>query len=65
LVTNMISFNVGVEIGQFIALALILMAFNLWRSTGSFLRHARLSNMCLMCAGFLLMGYQISGFFLA
>lgn len=65
LVTNMVSFNVGVEIGQFIALALILIAFNLWRSTGSFMRHAKLSNMCLMCAGFVLMGYQISGYFLA
>jgi hypothetical protein len=65
LVTNMISFNVGVELGQFIALALILVVFNLWRSTGSFMRHARFSNMCLMCAGFLLMGYQISGYFLA
>jgi hypothetical protein len=65
LVTNMVSFNVGVEVGQFIALALILIAFNLWRSTGSFLRHAQLGNMLLMCAGFLLMGYQISGYFLA
>jgi hypothetical protein len=65
LVTNMVSFNVGVELGQFIALALMLIAFNLWRSTGSFERHARLGNMCLMCAGFLLMGYQISGYFLA
>lgn len=65
LVTNMVSFNVGVEIGQFIALALILVAFNLWRSTGSFMRQAQFGNMCLMCAGFLLMGYQISGYFLA
>ncbi|HMB73557.1 MAG TPA: HupE/UreJ family protein [Gammaproteobacteria bacterium] len=65
LVVNMVSFNVGVEIGQFIALALILVAFNLWRRSGSFLRHAQLGNMVLMCAGFLLMGYQISGYFLA
>ena len=65
LVTNMISFNVGVELGQFIALALILVAFNLWRGSGSFMRHAQFGNMCLMCAGFLLMGYQISGYFLA
>lgn len=65
LVTNMISFNIGVEIGQFIALALILVGFNLWRSSGSFVRHAQFGNMCLMCAGFLLMGYQIAGYFLA
>jgi hypothetical protein len=65
LVTNMISFNIGVEIGQFMALALMLVAFNLWRSTGTFLRHAQLGNMVLMSAGFLLMGYQIAGYFLA
>lgn len=65
LVTNMVSFNVGVEIGQFLALALMLIGFNLWRSTGTFLRYAQLGNMVLMSAGFLLMGYQIAGYFLA
>ncbi len=65
LVTNMVSFNVGVEIGQFIALALILIAFNAWRSSGSFLRYARLSNIALMSAGFMLMGYQLTGYFVA
>lgn len=65
LVTNMISFNVGVEIGQFIALALILIAFNLWRSTGRFMKHAYVSNVALMCAGFVLIGYQLTGYFLA
>ena len=65
LVTNMISFNVGVEIGQFIALALILIAFNLWRSTGQFMRHAFVSNVVLMGAGFVLIGYQLTGYFVA
>ena len=65
LVTNMVSFNVGVEIGQFIALALILIAFNAWRASGSFLRYARLSNVALMSAGFMLMGYQLTGYFVA
>jgi hypothetical protein len=63
LITNMISFNVGVELGQFIALALILIAFNVWRSTGSFDRHAFMANMILMTAGFVLMGYQLTGYF--
>ena len=63
--TNMVSFNVGVEIGQFIALALILIAFNAWRASGSFLRYARLSNVALMSAGFMLMGYQLTGYFVA
>jgi hypothetical protein len=36
LVANMISFNVGVEIGQLVALTLMLAAFTLWRASGSF-----------------------------
>src|SRR5688500_11069077 len=40
LVTNMVSFNVGVEIGQLLALGLMLIAFNLWRRSGAFVRHA-------------------------
>jgi hypothetical protein len=65
LVTNMVSFNVGVEIGQFLALGLILIAFNFWRAAGSFMRYAYASNVVLMCCGFILMGYQITGYFVA
>jgi hypothetical protein len=65
LVTNMVSFNVGVEIGQLLALSLMLIAFNLWRTTGSFLRHAYASNVVLMAAGFVLIGYQLAGFAVA
>src|SRR5688572_29083179 len=39
LVTNMVSFNIGVEIGQLLALGAMLIAFNLWRRTGGFFRH--------------------------
>lgn len=63
LVANMVSFNVGVEIGQLAALSLILLAFNLWRATPGFIRHAFASNVVLMCVGFMLMGYQITGYF--
>jgi hypothetical protein len=65
LVTNMVSFNVGVEIGQLLALTLILLAFNAWRATGGFFRHAYASNVVLMSAGFVLIGYQLTGFFRA
>ncbi len=62
LVTNMIAFNVGVELGQFAALAVILIGFNWWRSMGdSFQRHAYITNTLLMVAGFLLFGYQLTG----
>jgi len=65
LVTNMISFNVGVELGQLLALGLILIAFNVWRSTGGFWRYAFATNVLLMAAGFVLVGFQLTGYFTA
>ena len=62
LVTNMVSFNVGVEIGQLLALGLLLIAFNAWRATGGFFRHAFASNVVLMAAGFVLTGLQLTGY---
>ena len=62
LVANLISFNVGVELGQFVSLGFILVIMNSWRSSGRFLRHSRNTNIVLMAAGFLLMGYQLTGF---
>jgi len=62
LVANMLAFNVGVEIGQLLALCLILIFFNLWRVNGNFLRHAYNSNVLIMTAGFVLMGYQVTGY---
>jgi hypothetical protein len=61
----MVSFNVGVEIGQFLALGAILLVMNFWRTTASFLRHAYATNVALMAAGFALAGYQIAGYVLA
>jgi hypothetical protein len=65
LVANILSFNVGVEIGQFLALTAVLIAFTYWRTRVSFLRHAFTTNAIVMACGFLLMGYQLSGYFLA
>jgi len=64
LIPNMISFNVGVEIGQLLALGMILVAMRYWRSTVSFTRHAFTGNIALMSAGFVLAGFQLTGFFL-
>lgn len=64
LVANMISFNIGVEIGQIAALTLILLAFNIWRSSDSFARGAFGGNVALIACGFLLFGYQLAGYFL-
>ena len=62
LVTNIVSFNVGVEIGQVLALSMVLIALGYWRTTTGFLRHAWLMNSALMSAGFVFMGYQLAGF---
>ena len=63
LVTNMVSFNVGVEIGQLVALSAILIGFNVWRQSSSFLRHAYTTNVVLMVAGFVLIGFQLTGYY--
>ena len=64
LVTNMVSFNVGVELGQLVALSIILTVMIPWRRTAGFLRQATLANVLLMTAGFVLMGYQLAGYVL-
>lgn len=64
LVPNLLAFNVGVEIGQLLGLAAILIAMSYWRRTPSFARHAYTGNVILMGAGFLLMGYQLAGYFI-
>jgi hypothetical protein len=62
LVTNIISFNAGVEVGQMLALAAVLILLVAWRRHESFFRHALLANTALMAGGFLLVGYQLAGF---
>ena len=62
LIPNMVAFNVGVEIGQLLALGMILVLMRYWRSTPSFRRHAVTGNIALMTAGFVLAGYQFTGF---
>ena len=64
LVPNLIAFNVGVELGQLLALSAILIAMNHWRRTTSFGRHAYAANIAIMTAGFVLAGYQLSGYFI-
>jgi len=65
LVPNLLAFNVGVEIGQLLALGMILIAMSYWRLRPSFWRHAYTANVAMMVAGFVLMGYQITGYFAA
>ena len=62
LLVNLISFNVGVEMGQMLALGAILIAMSYWRHTTSFARNAFRANVLLMTAGFVLTGYQLAGY---
>lgn len=65
LIPNLLAFNIGVEIGQLIALTLILIAMSYWRKTSGFLRHAYTANVLMMTAGWLLVGYQLTGYFVS
>ncbi len=63
LLTNLIAFNLGVEVGQLLALGAILIAISYWRRTDSFWRHAYTTNVVMMTAGFILVGMHLTGYF--
>jgi hypothetical protein len=63
LLPNLIAFNVGVELGQLLALSAILIAMSYWRLTPSFGKRAYSANVAILAAGFVLMGYQLVGYF--
>jgi len=65
LVANIVSFNVGVEIGQILALTAVLITLSFWRTRPGFLQHAFATNTVLMIGGFMLVGYQLTGYFVA
>jgi hypothetical protein len=63
LLVNLISFNVGVELGQIAVLVVVVMLLNAWRAHPSFEKRAFVANVLLMTAGFVLAGQQIVGYF--
>ena len=65
LLLNLVSFNIGVELGQFVALAYVLIAFGYWRRSPSFFRMATSANVALMSSGFVLVGFQLTGYFVS
>src|SRR5215207_1417979 len=65
LLPNLLAFNVGVEIGQLLALFGILILMSYWRRTDGFWRHAYTANVAMMIAGFVLIGMQLTGYFVA
>ena len=62
LLTNIVSFNVGVEIGQVLALTAVLILLSFWRTHRGFLHYAFAANTALMAVGFTLVGYQVAGY---
>lgn len=65
LAANLVAFNLGVEVGQLAALALMVLLFTLWRNTQSFNRAVYPANMLLMGVGFVLTGHQLAGYFMS
>jgi hypothetical protein len=64
LAINLVSFNVGVEIGQLIALSVMLGLILLWRRSPGFARQAVIANVLILTAGFVLMQEQLAGYFI-
>lgn len=65
LFTNLLGFNLGVEIGQFLALGFVLLIISFWRQYSSYVKFSKLTNMLLMASGFLLLGFQLTGYFIS
>lgn len=65
LLPNLLAFNVGVEIGQLTALALILIVMGYWRKSPNFMSQAYNANVIMMSMGFMLMGLHITGYLVA
>jgi len=65
LVPNMLSFNVGIEIGQLLVLGAALAVIVWWRKHEAFSKQAIVTNALFMTAGFALMEYQLGMYFMA
>ncbi|CCN71232.1 conserved hypothetical protein [Vibrio nigripulchritudo SFn27] len=62
LIPNLIAFNIGVEIGQLLALSAILIVMGFWRRRSSFVHQAYNANVVMMSLGFMLIGYHLTGY---
>lgn len=59
---RIVSFNIGVEFGQIIALIPILLILVIWRKKKSFIQHSKVANYAIMFTGFMLLLMQLHGY---
>jgi hypothetical protein len=62
LLANLLSFNLGVEVGQLLALFVILIVMGYWRRHPNFMRHATYANIIMVFLGLLLTYQQVAGY---
>lgn len=62
LAPKLLSFNLGVEVGQLVALSLIWMLLSLWRHRPSYRKFSTASNLGLVLAGSLLFLFNLHGY---
>lgn len=62
LLANLLAFNVGVEVGQLLALFVILIVMGYWRKTSNFMRQAAIANIIMVIFGILLTYQQVTGY---
>ena len=62
LLSNIIAFNIGVELGQIVALSVMLLLLVGWRKTESFSHFTKAANALLIVIGSLLLLHQLHGY---
>jgi len=62
LLANLLSFNVGVEVGQLLALFVILIVMGYWRRSPSFMQQATYANWIMVILGIMLTYVQVAGY---
>ena len=62
MIYRILSFNLGVELGQILALAVMVVALSLWRKTVHFERFSCAANLGLIAAGIYLLFVQLHGY---
>lgn len=62
LLANLLAFNVGVEVGQLLALFVILIVMGYWRRSPNFMTQATYANWIMVTLGIMLTYVQVAGY---